>query len=147
MAHFFFQQTNQAAGRADGTPTTTQPAAPPTSTAPAPAAEPRSPFDPTMIVLLLAPILLVFWMTRSQTKKQKDLETSLKPGDRVVTRAGMVGKIIELGDRYIKLEIAPGVNVQVVKSGIDGKETPDPKAAEAAKAKESPKEKPQEKKA
>lgn len=147
MAHFFFQQTNQAAGRAEGTATTTQPAAPATSTAPAPAAPPSSPFDPTMIVMLLAPILLVFWMTRSQSKKQKDLETSLKPGDRVVTRAGMVGKIIELGDRYIKLEIAPGVNVQVVKSGIDGKETPDPKAADAAKAKETPKEKPQEKKA
>ena len=146
MAHFFFQQTNQAAGRGDGTATTTQPSAHATAPA-APAGEQRSPFDPTMMVLLLAPILLVFWMTRSQTKKQKDLETSLKPGDRVITRAGMVGKIVELGDRYIKIEIAPGVNVQVVKSGIDGKETTDTKPADTAKAKDAAKEKPQEKKA
>ncbi len=153
--HFsFFQQQNQAAGR-----TGDAPAAPATQTAtqapsaPDPAAAaPKGAFDPTMIILLLMPIALVFFMTRSQTKKQKELESSLKVGDKVITRAGMLGKVVDLGERYVKLEIAPGVNIQVVRSGIEGREA-DVAAKDAAKdgskdaAKDKPAEKGQEKKA
>jgi preprotein translocase subunit YajC len=32
----------------------------------------------------------------------------------------LIGKIIELGDRTAKLEIAPGVNVQMLKTAIEG---------------------------
>ena len=70
---------------------------------------------------MLLPLLLVFfmlWTSRSQSKKQKELEASLKPGDVVVTQSGLIGKIIDLGEVNTKLEIAPGVNVKVRKSSI-----------------------------
>jgi preprotein translocase subunit YajC len=93
-------------------------------------------------------------MTRSQNKKQQKLEASLKTGDRVVTNSGLIGKIVEIGERTTKLEIAPGVNVQVVKSAIQGLDATDAakdaKPAETkqeSKAKEPVKDKPQEKKA
>jgi preprotein translocase YajC subunit len=70
---------------------------------------------------------------RRQQKKQKDLETKLKKGDRVVTSSGLVGKVAELGDgRYFKLEIAPGVKVQMLRSAIAGIEAD---GGETAKAK------------
>lgn len=111
------------------------------------------------ILILLLPLLLIFLMTRSQTKKQKQIEASLKAGDRVVTQAGLIGRLVEVGDRTAKLEIAPGVNIQILKSAIQGLDSPEPKPAEAkkdakdvkdakdAKDKEALKDKPQEKKA
>jgi preprotein translocase subunit YajC len=105
------------------------------------------------MLILLLPLLLIFLMTRSQTKKQKQLESSLKVGDRVLAQSGLIGKLIEVGDRTVKLEIAPGVNVQMLKSSIQGLDGADQKPAAAldakqdAKAKEPAKDKPQEKKA
>lgn len=89
------------------------------------------------MLFLLLPILLIFWMTRSQNKKQKDLEESLKVGDRVVTRAGMIGKITKMGEKTAEVEIAPGVFVAFLKTAIEGKDATDPKAAAASSDKGS----------
>lgn len=106
-----------------------------------------------MIMLLVVPLMLFFFMSRSQQKKQKQLEASIKVGDRVITRSGIIGKIIESGDRKTKLEIAPGVNVMVIKTSIEGLDV-DPAEVKKDAAKEAPKDgkeaskdKPQEKKA
>jgi preprotein translocase subunit YajC len=83
---------------------------------------------------LLFPILLMvffLWMTRSQSKKQKELETGLKPGDRVVTRAGMVGKLTKVTATTVELEIAPGVQATFLKSSIESLFTADPKPGDA----------------
>lgn len=78
----------------------------------------------SLLFMLIAflPVILLMWFTaRSQQKKQKALEAKLKKGDRVITQFGIVGKIAELGDpRYVKLEIAPGVRIQMLKSAIAG---------------------------
>jgi preprotein translocase subunit YajC len=87
------------------------------------------------MLLFLLPILLIFFMTRSQNKKQKDLESSLKVGDKVITRSGLVGRIVDLGDRA-KVEIAPGVNVTMLRSAIEGVDGGDKKADESKKADE-----------
>lgn len=162
MTEFLFLQQSTAPGR-EGQQAPAQPAQPapgqPSQGAPTePAAKPPGGFDPTMILLFLAPLLLFFFMSRSQSKKQKQLESSLKTGDRVVTRGGMIGKIISMDERTAKIEIAPGVNVQVVKTSIDGLDGGD-KAAEAKakdekaapakdeKSKDAGKDKPQDKKA
>ena len=115
----FFQPT-PAPGREAPAPQPAQPApaqgAPPPAGGEGGAAPPG--FSPTTLLLFLLPILLIFFMTRSQSKKQKELESSLKVGDRVVTRSGMVGRIIELNGRA-KVEIAPGVNVVMLRSAIE----------------------------
>jgi preprotein translocase subunit YajC len=90
------------------------------------------------------PILLIFLTMRGQTKKQKQVEGSLKTGDMVVTQSGLIGKITELiGETRVKVEIAPGVNVRMLKSAISGVDAGDVKP-DAAKA--DAKDKPQEKK-
>jgi preprotein translocase subunit YajC len=100
----------------------------------------------SMILIFLLPLLLIFFMSRNQTKKQKNLESSLKTGDRVVTQSGLIGRIVEMNDGRVKLEIAPGVNVQILKSSLQGLDPGDTKAAEA-KAKEAGKDSGKEKKA
>lgn len=148
MTHSFFQPTT-APGR---DAPQTAPAQPAPGPAPAEGAPPPGGLfgGTSTILLFLLPLLLIFLMTRSQTKKQKQLESSLKTGDRVVTNAGLIGRITEMNERTIKLEIAPGVNVQMIKSAIQGLDTGDTKPAETkpeSKTKDPGKDKPQEKKA
>ncbi len=119
-------QPNQitAPGRTEGAPAAPPSPATTTSTQPPPVDGGAQAAPPGMglstILMLAAPLLLVFFMSRSQANKQKQVEAKLKVGDRVVTRSGLIGKIIELGDRTAKLEIAPGVNVQMLKTAIEG---------------------------
>lgn len=81
-------------------------------------------------LLLLVPLLLMmFFSTRSQQKKQAAALAALQKGDKVLTQSGLVGKLVEIGDRYAKVEIAPGVKVDIIKSGLIGKDTPENAAA------------------
>lgn len=81
-------------------------------------------------LLLLVPLLLMmFFSTRSQQKKQAAALAALQKGDRVLTQGGFVGKLVEIGDRYAKVELAPGVKVDVIKTGLIGKDTPENAAA------------------
>ncbi len=105
----------------------------------------------SQMLFLLLP-LVFFFLLWSQSRKQKQVEKGLKAGDRVILQSGFVGKIVEIGSTRAKIELAPGVNVQVLKSAIQGldageakPESSDPKAKEPAK--EPAKDKAQEKKA
>jgi preprotein translocase subunit YajC len=132
----FFAQPSPAPGR--------EGSAPPPQTAqgaPAPAGEGAPPQAPGGTFMLLLPLLLVVMMfitMRGQNKKQKQLESTLKAGDTVITSAGLIGKVTELNERTARLEIAPGVNVRILKSaisGVEGGETKDPTKEKAQEKK------------
>ncbi len=80
------------------------------------------------LLLLVPMIIAMFWMQSKQQKKQKELEDSLKTGDRVVTQSGLIGKLTDKGNRYVKVEIAPGIKVQMLRTAVvardTGEETP-----------------------
>lgn len=78
-----------------------------------------------MLLLFVPLFFLLFWMPRSQQKKQAAALAKLQKGDRVVTHSGMIGKLVEMGERTYKLEIAPGVKIDVLKSAIAGKDGAD----------------------
>ena len=147
MSTFSFQP-HEAPGRegaAPAQPTTGQPSAPAGGEAP-PA---QGIFGGSgMILIMLLPLAVMLLLTRNQSKRQKQLEANLKVGERVMTQSGLIGRLLEIGERTVKLEIAPGVNVQMLKSTVQGVD-PGDKAAADAKAKDATaaKDKPQEKKA
>ncbi len=94
-----------------------------------------------MFLMFVPLILLLFWQTRSQQKKQEKAVAELKKGDRVVTQSGLVGRLLELDSRYARLELAPGVKVQVLRTSLSGRDTEDSAkaGAEDKSAKESEK--------
>lgn len=53
-----------------------------------------------------------------QAKEHKQMVESLNKGDEVVTNGGMLGKINKVGDNFIILEIAKGIEVKVQKQAI-----------------------------
>ena len=79
-----------------------------------------------MLPLVLMFVLLYFLLLRPQMKRAKEHEAmlaSLQKGDEVVTAGGTLGKVTNVGDNYVNLEIAPNVEITVQKS-VD----PDPAA-------------------
>ena len=75
----------------------------------------------SMLPLVLMFVVLYFVMIRPQMKRQKEARnmlSALAKGDEVATSGGVLGKISELGDQYLSLEIANGVNVRVQRSAV-----------------------------
>ena len=74
-----------------------------------------------MLPLVLMFVVLYFVMIRPQMKRQKEHKAmieAVQKGDEVVTAGGLVGKIAKLGDNFIHLEVANGVEVQLQRSAI-----------------------------
>ncbi len=72
-----------------------------------------------MMVIIVA--IFYFFMIRPQQKRQKDIQKAreaLKVGDKVITAGGIYGKIREIGDVYMIIEIANGVNIQIDKTSV-----------------------------
>jgi preprotein translocase subunit YajC len=86
-----------------------------------------------MLFLPLALLGVILLMNRGEKKRRRELEGKLKKGDRVITRSGIAGKVTEVGEGKVKIEIAPGVNVSMVKTAIEGLDTGDDKSAATAK--------------
>lgn len=75
----------------------------------------------SMLPLVLMFVVLYFVMIRPQMKKQKDHRTmveALAKGDEVVTSGGVLGKVAKLGDNYLSVEIANGVEIQVQRGAV-----------------------------
>lgn len=71
--------------------------------------------------LVLMFVVLYFIMIRPQMKKQKEHKSmveSLSKGDEVVIAGGMLGRIAKLGDGYLHIEVANGVEVQVQRASV-----------------------------
>ena len=53
-----------------------------------------------------------------QTKNHKKMVESLNKGDEIVTTGGMLGKINQIGDNFIVLEIAKNIEIKVQKHAV-----------------------------
>jgi preprotein translocase subunit YajC len=72
-----------------------------------------------MMVVLFG--LMYFMMIRPQMKRQKEhraMVAALARGDEVVTTGGIAGRVEEVGETFITVEIAPNVKVKVQKGSV-----------------------------
>ncbi|WP_067496763.1 preprotein translocase subunit YajC [Ferrovum sp. PN-J185] len=73
-----------------------------------------------MVFIFVMFAVLYFMMIRPQMKRQKELKamlSALGKGDEVMV-SGLVGKITDLDDNYVRLEVAKGVVVQVQRAAV-----------------------------
>jgi preprotein translocase subunit YajC len=74
-----------------------------------------------MLPLVLMFVVLYFVMIRPQMKRQKEAKAmieALAKGDEVVTAGGVIGKISKMGDNFIHLEVANGVELQIQRGAV-----------------------------
>lgn len=72
-----------------------------------------------MIIAMIA--IVYFMLIRPQRKRQKEIDNfrkGLQAGQEVVTSGGIYGKIKEINDNIVVLEVAHNVNIRVDKSTI-----------------------------
>jgi preprotein translocase subunit YajC len=70
----------------------------------------------SLIPLVVLFIVFYFLLIRPQTKRAKEhkqMVESLAKGDEVVTNGGLLGKITNLGDNFVVLEIAQDIEVKI----------------------------------
>ena len=75
----------------------------------------------SMLPLVLMFVVLYFVMIRPQMKKQKEHKAmidAIAKGDEVVTAGGVLGKVSKIGDSYVGLEVASGVEIQIQRSAV-----------------------------
>jgi preprotein translocase subunit YajC len=75
----------------------------------------------SMLPLFLILIVFYFFFIRPQTKKnkeQKKFREELKKGEKVITIGGLHGKIVEIKDATVVLEVGSQIKVTVEKSAI-----------------------------
>jgi len=66
-------------------------------------------------------VLMYFMMIRPQMKRQKEhraMVSALGKGDEIVTNGGLAGRIEELGESFVLVQIADGVQVKVQRGAI-----------------------------
>lgn len=74
-----------------------------------------------MLPLVLMFVVLYFIMIRPQMKKQKEHKAMIEAvakGDEIVTAGGVLGKVSKIGDTFLGLEVASGVEIQIQRSAV-----------------------------
>jgi preprotein translocase subunit YajC len=76
----------------------------------------------SILSALMLPVLLLvvfyFLLIRPQNKRakdQKEMLSKIVAGDEIATTGGILGKVAEVGDQFLTLEIADGVNIKLQK--------------------------------
>ena len=78
-------------------------------------------YSSQIIILVVFVAVFYFLVIRPQQRRIKDQQSMisrLASGDEVVTSGGVLGRITEVGDSFITLEIADGVKVKVQKTQV-----------------------------
>ncbi|MFV0293187.1 MAG: preprotein translocase subunit YajC [Paracoccus sp. (in: a-proteobacteria)] len=73
------------------------------------------------IPLILIFVIMYFLILRPQQKRvreHREMVSALKRGDQIVTQGGLIGKVTDVKDEEVTVEIAQGVKVRVVRGTI-----------------------------
>ncbi len=75
----------------------------------------------SLLPLVLMFVVLYFIMIRPQMKRQKEhkaMVEAIGKGDEVVIGGGVLGRVSKLGDSYLHVEVANGVELQVQRQSV-----------------------------
>jgi len=76
---------------------------------------------PQILMLVMFVAIFYFMLIRPQQKRAKEAQqmlAKLATGDEVVTSGGVMGRVTDINDNIVTLEIADGVRVKVQKSAV-----------------------------
>lgn len=69
-------------------------------------------------VLIIAMVFLLYMPQQKQKKQLAALLASLAPGDAVLTTGGFYGVIVEMDGDDLYVEVAPGIELKLLKSAV-----------------------------
>lgn len=88
-------------------------------------AAPSGAGSPSFLIMMVALFAIMYFVMirpqQKQLKEQKAMLAALKKGDEVITQGGMIGKVFQVADKVVTLEVSPATRIRVLKSSIQGK--------------------------
>ena len=75
----------------------------------------------SLLPLVVIFVLFYFLLIRPQqkrSKQHKEMVAALAKGEEVVTNGGLLGKVIEVDDNFITVEISSELNVKVQRQAV-----------------------------
>lgn len=75
----------------------------------------------TIIIFVVLIAFFWFFLIRPQQKRQKEHQKMLSAigkGDEVITSGGVLGRVTELGDQFMTLQVAKGVELRVQRQSV-----------------------------
>lgn len=79
------------------------------------------------LLLLILPLVLIgfmLWSARRRQRTMAEFTASLQVGDEVFTTSGILGRIVELDDDRLRLEVAPGTVLTMDRRAVGMKVEP-----------------------
>ena len=84
-----------------------------------------APAGPSMIgqLVMLGGFVIIFWLLiwrpqSKRTKEHKNLLSNLSKGDEVVTTGGIVGKVTNVADDFLTLQVADNIELNFQKASV-----------------------------
>ena len=75
----------------------------------------------SLLPLVVIFVLLYFLLIRPQqmrAKQHKEMVAALKKGEEIVTNGGLLGKVTEVSDNFVTVEVSSGLNVRIQRQSI-----------------------------
>jgi preprotein translocase subunit YajC len=85
------------------------------------------------IVILVIMYFMVFRPQQKKLKQHQEMLNKLKRNDEVMTSGGIYGKVTEIKDQVVTLEVAPNVRIRVNRPQISAVTTTDRSPAKEGK--------------
>jgi preprotein translocase subunit YajC len=70
---------------------------------------------PFILLAVMVPVLL---SGRKNDKRDQAARAGMKKGDRVMSESGLIGELVDLGEKTSKVKLAPGITVEMMTSKI-----------------------------
>jgi len=81
-------------------------------------------FAPILVIGLIF-YFLIFMPMRKRQKKEEQMRTALKSGDRVITSSGIYGVVAGVKEKTFIIKVADQVKIEISKNAIAGIQGPD----------------------
>ncbi|KTD25792.1 SecYEG protein translocase auxillary subunit [Legionella lansingensis] len=75
----------------------------------------------SLIMIVAIFVLFYFMLIRPQNKRAKEhreMISKIKKGDEIVTSGGILGKVVNLDDQYIKVALSESVEINIQRSAV-----------------------------
>ena len=92
----------------------------------------------TLLMILAMVVIFYFFMIRPQSKQRKEMQKkrdAMKAGDKVVTAGGIHGRVREISENTLIMEIDKGVEIRVNRDSVYPYEEPVKKGEKEAEKK------------
>jgi preprotein translocase subunit YajC len=88
-----------------------------------PAGSPAGQSNPfiSFLPLILVFVVFYFFMIRPQMRKQKEMtsyRSALKRGDKIITTGGIYGRVYEVKDNYVMVDVGGDIKLKIDKNAL-----------------------------